>query len=254
MLEIEQQREFKGVWIPKEVWLDERLSALDKCIFVEIDSLDNEETGCYCSNEYLAEFCQCSITKVSTAIKKLIDYDYIYLESFNGRQRVLKRQTFKKCKAELQKVKANNIDNNKNNNNNKENKTKENCQIIFDHWNSKNIRTCRSLTDKVVKAISKRLKDFDVRKIKVIINRYNAVIKDETYFFKMKWTLEEFMKQNNAFLDFDDNGSKWVNFMEQRNITQENQKISTNGYAQQEKTQKEKDNEYLQDIYKKLGY
>ena len=37
------ERDFKGVWIPKEVWLDERLSMLDKGIFAEIDSLDKGE-------------------------------------------------------------------------------------------------------------------------------------------------------------------------------------------------------------------
>lgn len=86
----EQQREFKGVWIPKEIWLDERLNALDKMILTEIDSLDKEETGCYASNQYLAKFCQCSESKVSLSISKLIKLNYIYLESFDGRKRVLR--------------------------------------------------------------------------------------------------------------------------------------------------------------------
>ena len=99
----ENKRNFKGVWIPKEVWLDNRLTALDKIILIEIDSLNFEDKGCFASNEYLADFCQCSTTKVSLAISKLIKYDYISLEKFNGRQRELKsrlskneRQTFKK--------------------------------------------------------------------------------------------------------------------------------------------------------------
>lgn len=98
-------RDFKGVWIPRDIWLNGELSALEKVILAEIDSLDSEQ-GCFASNQYLAEFCQCSITKVSLAISKLIKLGYIYNESFNGRQRVLKsslskseRQTFKKCKA-----------------------------------------------------------------------------------------------------------------------------------------------------------
>ena len=53
-----ENRDFKGVWIPKEVWLDTRLNALDKVILMEIDSLDQGEKGCYASNEHLAEFCQ----------------------------------------------------------------------------------------------------------------------------------------------------------------------------------------------------
>ena len=118
-----ENRDFKGVWIPKEVWLDTRLNALEKVILTEIDSLDNGEKGCYASNEHLAEFCQCSKTKVSTAIKKLIDCGYIYVQNFDGRKRELKsrlsnfeRQNDKKCKAEYQILKESNIDNNTNNN------------------------------------------------------------------------------------------------------------------------------------------
>ena len=116
-------RDFKGVWIPKEVWLDTRLNALDKVILIEIDSLDQGENGCYASNEHLAEFCQCSKTKVSTAIKKLIDCGYIYIQNFDGRKRELKsrlsnseRQDFKKCKADIQNLKESNTYRNTNNN------------------------------------------------------------------------------------------------------------------------------------------
>lgn len=128
-----EERDFKGVWIPKEVWLDTRLNATEKIILIEIDSLSNEEKGCYASNEYLANFCQCSERKVSEAISKLIKCEYIYVESFNGRTRILRsrlskneRQTSKNCEAESQKMKANNnniiiknnnIDNNKETNN-----------------------------------------------------------------------------------------------------------------------------------------
>ena len=126
-----EQRDFKGVWISKEVWLDERLNALEKIILVEIDSLDCEESGCYASNEYLATFCQCSLTKVSLGIKKLITLGYIYVVSFDGRTRLLKsrlskneRQPNINLKADSQKMKDNNIDNNKENNNKKEYKEK----------------------------------------------------------------------------------------------------------------------------------
>ena len=35
-------RDFKGVWIPKEVWLDDKLSWMEKLFLVEIDSLDGK--------------------------------------------------------------------------------------------------------------------------------------------------------------------------------------------------------------------
>ena len=115
MVRTTAERDFKGVWIPKEVWLDKRLSMLDKGILTEIDSLDMGENGCFASNEHLAEFCQCSLTKVSTSISKLIEFGYVSVVSFDGRKRFLKsrlskseRQTFKNCEADFQKVKDSN--------------------------------------------------------------------------------------------------------------------------------------------------
>ena len=125
-------RDFKGVWIPKEVWLDTRLNALDKVILMEIDSLDQGEKGCYASNEHLAEFCQCSKTKVSTAISKLIECGYLYIQNFDGRKRELKsrvsnfeRQSLKKCNADIQNLKESNTYRNTNNNTNNKVSKKE---------------------------------------------------------------------------------------------------------------------------------
>lgn len=115
----EDERGFKGIWIPAEIWLNEDLTPLDKVIYAEIDSLDTGE-GCFASNEHIAAFCKCSVTKVATAITKLKEKRYIDLVSFNGRCRILKsafqkvngrlskneRQTFKKCKADFQKMKG----------------------------------------------------------------------------------------------------------------------------------------------------
>ena len=127
-------RDSKGVWIPKEVWLDTRLNALDKVILMEIDSLDQGEKGCYASNEHLATFCQCSKTKVSTAISKLIECGYVYIQNFDGRKRELKsrlsnfeRQNIKNCNADIQNLKESNTYRNTNNNtvsNKKERKSK----------------------------------------------------------------------------------------------------------------------------------
>lgn len=114
-------RDFKGVWIPKELWLNKDLTMLEKVIFVEIDSLDNE-SHCTAGNDYLAEFCNCSERKVSDAIKKLVSYGYIEIMSFDGRHRKIRvvnnsRQTSKNCEADSQNLLSNNIDNNIENNN-----------------------------------------------------------------------------------------------------------------------------------------
>lgn len=84
-----ENRDFKGVWIPKEIWLNEQLTMLEKVILIEIDSLDNEH-HCVASNEYLSNFCQCSISKVTAAVTKLKDLGLIEIVSFDGRHRILK--------------------------------------------------------------------------------------------------------------------------------------------------------------------
>lgn len=115
-MEEEQKREFKGVWIPKEIWLNEELSALDKFIFAEIDSLCGEN-GCSASNEYIAKFCHCSESMVSKSIAQLIKLGLIKKKSFDGRIRVLEvclvknaSLTSKKCYAEYENLPPINID------------------------------------------------------------------------------------------------------------------------------------------------
>lgn len=130
-----EERDFKGVWIPREIWLDDRLNALDKVILTEIDSLDSSEKGCWASNKYISEFCQCSESKVSQTITKLTKLGYLRVVSFDGRQREIKsniamglknceadsqkqkdsllnfnRQNNKKCEADSQKIRESNID------------------------------------------------------------------------------------------------------------------------------------------------
>ena len=129
----ENERDFKGVWIPKEVWLDTRLSALEKVILTEIDSLDSSERGCFASNEHIAKFCQCSESKVSKAISKLIELGYLYLQSFDGRKRELKSRLSnfeslhsKKCEAEYENLRESNTNNKTFNNTDKKKERKRN--------------------------------------------------------------------------------------------------------------------------------
>ena len=60
-------RDFKGIWIPKEIWESEQLSIMEKVLFVEIHSLDNER-GCYASNRYFSEFFGVSERQIQTYI------------------------------------------------------------------------------------------------------------------------------------------------------------------------------------------
>lgn len=93
-------RDFKGVWIPKEIWLDEELSIIEKIMLVEINSLDNEH-GCYAGNEHFAKFFGITTVRVSQIIKRLKDLEYVQEVSFDGRKRILKTSFKIYFKAEL---------------------------------------------------------------------------------------------------------------------------------------------------------
>ncbi len=94
------ERQFKGVWIPKEIWLDERLTYFEKAVYAEIDSLNGEE-GCFASNKYLAGFFGCTERHIKRTLAHLSELGYISTEAFNGRKRVIKIcRTFSSCPVE----------------------------------------------------------------------------------------------------------------------------------------------------------
>ena len=71
MLNMEKpSRDFKGIWIPKDVWESSELSIMEKVLFVEIHSLDNER-GCYASNRYFSEFFGVSERQIQNVIAAL---------------------------------------------------------------------------------------------------------------------------------------------------------------------------------------
>lgn len=84
-------RDFKGVWIPKEIWLNKGLSIIEKCLLVEIDSLDNDvERGCFASNEYLGDFIGVSPGRAANIITDLKKRKFIQQVFFDGRNRGLR--------------------------------------------------------------------------------------------------------------------------------------------------------------------
>lgn len=156
-------RDFKGVWIPKAVWLDERLTALDKVILVEIDSLDNGERGCFASNKHIADFCQCSETKVSKSISDLIKYGYLYVQNFDGRQRELKscftenaKLPCKKCKADKQKMQESNTSNNTVIKNKKKESKNSFNDIILDYAKTLDYEMRADVTDLLIEWLKVR--------------------------------------------------------------------------------------------------
>ena len=82
-------RKFNGVWIPKEIWLDKTLNFIEKVLIIEIDSLDND-TGCYASNSYFAEFFDTSDRNIRRFISSLSEKGWILIHNPDSRKRTIR--------------------------------------------------------------------------------------------------------------------------------------------------------------------
>ncbi len=84
-------RDFKGIWIPREICLHPELSPLAMMVWANIHSLFcREKQGCYATNEYLASKFRVSESHISDTISNLKALGLIVEVSFNGRTRFLR--------------------------------------------------------------------------------------------------------------------------------------------------------------------
>lgn len=85
------KRDFKGIWIPAEIYLDQSLSWAEKILLIEIDSLDNDkEKGCFASNDYLAKFIGVTSGAVANMLTKLKKRGLVKRIYYDGRHRGLR--------------------------------------------------------------------------------------------------------------------------------------------------------------------
>lgn len=86
-------RDFKGIWIPREIWLNQSLSIQAKALWAEIHSLhDRESGGCYASNDYLCEFMNVKLSRLKEIMKELRDAKLITDVAFDGRHRIIRAE------------------------------------------------------------------------------------------------------------------------------------------------------------------
>jgi biotin operon repressor len=64
-------RQFKGIWIPIEIWSNLELTAAERVLWAEIDSFTSANSGYYKTNEQAAEELGISERQVSRAFQKL---------------------------------------------------------------------------------------------------------------------------------------------------------------------------------------
>ena len=112
-----QERDFKGIWIPREIWLASELTLLEKIFLVEIDSLDNDQ-NCYASNAYFAEFFGISKGRCTQIIKSLEAKGFIQIQLIRDKKAIKKRviRVVRKLNTPLSKTKYPYLENAEGNN------------------------------------------------------------------------------------------------------------------------------------------
>lgn len=115
---------------------------------------------------------------------------------------------------------------------------------VFSTWNQcQSVIKHKEVTEVREKAIRKALKNYKVELIVEAIKHYDIVLSSKWY-FKYKWSLEDFLNQKNAMPTFMDEGSNWYSF---------NEDLKKNPYLiPQPETQKKETPQALKDFISKI--
>ena len=169
---MKENRDFKGVWIPKEIWLNTDLSIIEKVLLVEIDSLDNSDRGCFASNEYLAKFVQLSEGRVANIISDLKKRKFLIQVFFDGRNRGLrisKSESSFNENVKAESTKTGKLPTRKREHNNTMNNTDNNTIISYKN----SIEFCQNEEIEIIENCKKKINPFqavsDVEKERKIV-------------------------------------------------------------------------------------
>lgn len=81
------EKVFRGVWIPVEIWETHTLSWMEKCLWAEISSLGTKDRPCFASNAFLAVKFNSTESSISNMISRLKSMGMIKHISYDGRSR-----------------------------------------------------------------------------------------------------------------------------------------------------------------------
>ena len=199
------ERDFKGIWIPAEIWENKKLSLMEKLFFVEIHSLDGVN-GCYASNDYFSKFFELSKNRCTEIIKSLEKKRLITIELQRepGKKNISKRiirvldksnRGYSENRTEGVRKTDEGYSENREENNTLSNNTIDNniYSQIIDYLNEKANRNYRSNIPKNQRLIQARIKEnFTVEDFKKVIDikvqewgkneKMNKYLRPETLF------------------------------------------------------------------------
>jgi hypothetical protein len=140
------------------------------------------------------------ITTTKATHGLLINIDnYDYYQASKNYESNKESNDEENAKATIEQRQPNNI-----NNNDKE--CNKDLYIILDYWVSKGIVIHKSLNEKIKAHINARLEEYKLPQLLKAIDNYEEVLKNDSYYWTHRWTLQDFMKPNNVIRFMD--GSK----------------------------------------------
>ena len=243
-----EERQFKGIWIPKEIWLTSELSLQEKVILVEIESLEDEERGCFASNNYFAKFFNLTPSRVSQIINLLVEKKYLEVDYIKkGKQTInrvirIKRPpypgVFNLLNRGIKSSKGGYLENCEENNISSNNILKENniskdiLKEIVDYLNLKTHKSYKWNSKDTQKHINARLNDgFTVDDFKKVIDNKSS-----------KWLasdMEQYLRPSTLF------GSKFESYLNEKTNNQPKKETEEEWFERMEREAKEKEkNEY----------
>ena len=86
---------------------------------------------------------------------------------------------------------------------------------IYELWNNKNIIKHKKTTNNMIEAYKKARKNFTYEEITSAINNYKEVLEGDFY-YKHKFTLENFLKQSNGISKFTNDGEIYINYIDRK--------------------------------------
>ena len=92
------QRDFKGIWIPKEIWHLKDLNITEKIVLSVVNTLSEQDDGCFANNEYFAQLLNLSKGRVSKIINLLVKKGYLETNfSYYSEMRKVEKRKIKVC-------------------------------------------------------------------------------------------------------------------------------------------------------------
>jgi len=84
-------RDFRGIWIPADLWLTKELTVGEKLMYVEIESLSRLGRGCFASNAHFADMFSISTSRVSEIISSLASKGFVTVDQKREGVRTVQR-------------------------------------------------------------------------------------------------------------------------------------------------------------------